>query len=230
MSARILAVDDDAGILDVLRYLLSSEGFEVETASDGEEALAAAARRPFDLVLLDVMLPALSGTEVCRRLREADNTVPIIMLTARDAEVDRVLNLELGADDYIPKPFSKAELVSRVRALLRRREYDRADPSAAIRQLGGLRLDLGRHQLLVDERPVTLTPSEFKLLALLAEQPERVFTRRQIMQHLWESEYVGDEHSCDVHVSNIRRKIEREPSRPHRLVTVRGVGYKLVSF
>jgi len=175
------------------------------------------------------MLPGLSGTEVCRRLREADNTVPIIMLTARDAEVDRVLNLELGADDYIPKPFSKAELVSRVRALLRRREYDRADPSAAIRQLGGLRLDLGRHQLVVDERPVTLTPSEFKLLALLAEQPERVFTRRQIMQHLWESEYVGDEHSCDVHVSNIRRKIEREPSRPHRLVTVRGVGYKLVS-
>jgi len=230
MSARILAVDDDAGILDVLRYLLSSEGFEVETASDGEEALAAASRRPLDLVLLDVMLPGLSGTEVCRRLREADNTVPIIMLTARDAEVDRVLNLELGADDYIPKPFSKAELVSRVRALLRRREYDRADPSAAIRQLGGLRLDLGRHQLVVDERPVTLTPSEFKLLALLAEQPERVFTRRQIMQHLWESEYVGDEHSCDVHVSNIRRKIEREPSRPHRLVTVRGVGYKLVSF
>jgi len=229
MSARILAVDDDAGILDVLRYLLSSEGFEVETASDGEEALAAASRRPLDLVLLDVMLPGLSGTEVCRRLREADNTVPIIMLTARDAEVDRVLNLELGADDYIPKPFSKAELVSRVRALLRRREYDRADPSAAIRQLGGLRLDLGRHQLVVDERPVTLTPSEFKLLALLAEQPERVFTRRQIMQHLWESEYVGDEHSCDVHVSNIRRKIEREPSRPHRLVTVRGVGYKLVS-
>jgi len=229
MSARILAVDDDAGVLDVLRYLLSSEGFEVETASDGEEALAAASRRPLDLVLLDVMLPGLSGTEVCRRLREADNTVPIIMLTARDAEVDRVLNLELGADDYIPKPFSKAELVSRVRALLRRREYDRADPSAAIRQLGGLRLDLGRHQLVVDERPVTLTPSEFKLLALLAEQPERVFTRRQIMQHLWESEYVGDEHSCDVHVSNIRRKIEREPSRPHRLVTVRGVGYKLVS-
>ena len=229
MSARILAVDDDAGILDVLRYLLSSEGFEVETASDGEEALAAASRRPLDLVLLDVMLPGLSGTEVCRRLREADNTVPIIMLTARDAEVDRVLNLELGADDYIPKPFSKAELVSRVRALLRRREYDRADPSAAIRQLGGLRLDLGRHKLLVDEKPVTLTLSEFKLLALLAEQPERVFTRRQIMQHLWESEYVGDEHSCDVHVSNIRRKIEREPNRPQRLVTVRGVGYKLVS-
>ena len=212
MSARILAVDDDAGILDVLRYLLSSEGFEVETASDGEEALAAASRRPFDLVLLDVMLPGLSGTEVCRRLREADNTVPIIMLTARDAEVDRVLNLELGADDYIPKPFSKAELVSRVRALLRRREYDRADPSAAIRQLGGLRLDLGRHQLVVDERPVTLTPSEFKLLALLAEQPERVFTRRQIMQHLWESEYVGDEHSCDVCTS--RTSVGRSSASP----------------
>ena len=155
--------------------------------------------------------------------------MPIILLTARDAEVDRVLGLELGADDYVTKPFSMAELVSRVRALLRRRELDRAAAGAAVRQLGGLRLDLARHQVWVDGNAVQLTPSEFKVLALLAEEPEaRLHAAAQIMEHLWQSVFVGDERACDVHVSSLRRKIERDPAQPERIVTVRGVGYKLV--
>jgi two-component system response regulator RegX3 len=171
------------------------------------------------------MLPGLSGTEVCRRVR-ATSPVPIIVLTARDAEVDRVLGLEAGADDYVTKPFSMAELVSRVRANLRRRELDRSVQQPVTR-VGDLELDLTRHEVRANGTAVRLTPSEFKVLALLATQPERVFTRREIMQHLWNSEYVGDQRACDIHVSNIRRKIERDPERPSRLVTVRGVGYRL---
>jgi two-component system response regulator RegX3 len=150
------------------------------------------------------------------------------MLTAKDAELDRVLGLELGADDYVTKPFSMAELVSRVRAILRRRDLDRSEAETAVREVGGVRIDLARHEVSVDGNPVRLTLSEFKVLALLSETPERVYTRKQVMQHLWESDYVGDEHACDVHVSNLRRKIERDPARPERVVTVRGVGYKLV--
>jgi two-component system response regulator RegX3 len=149
------------------------------------------------------------------------------MLTARDAERDRVLGLDVGADDYVTKPFSSAELLSRVRAILRRRELDRANGGAAVR-LGGLHLDLVRHELTVDGDPVRLTLSEFKVLSLLAEQPERVVSRRELMQHLWASDHVGDEHACEVHVSNLRRKIEVDPARPQRLVTVRGLGYKLL--
>jgi two-component system response regulator RegX3 len=151
------------------------------------------------------------------------------MLTARDAERDRVLGLELGADDYVTKPFSSAELLSRVRAILRRRELDRANGGSAVRQLGGLYLDLVRHEVTVDGDPVRLTLSEFKVLSLLAERPERVVSRRELMQHLWSSDHVGDEHACEVHVSNLRRKIERDPTRPQRLVTIRGMGYKLLS-
>jgi two-component system response regulator RegX3 len=173
-------------------------------------------------------MPGLLGTDICRILR-SESDLPIILLTAKDAELDRVLGLELGADDYITKPFSSAELVSRVRALLRRRELDlEAAGTGATRTLGGLRVDFARHQVEVDGGTVQLTPSEFRLLSLLAEQPERVFTREQIMQHLWQADYVGDARACDVHVSNVRRKIERDPSHPERLVTVREVGYKLV--
>jgi two-component system response regulator RegX3 len=151
------------------------------------------------------------------------------MLTARDAEVDRVLGLELGADDYVTKPFSSAELLSRVRAILRRRELDRANGGGGtIRRLGGLQIDLGRHEVLVDGERVHLTLSEFKVLSLLAEQPDNVVSRRELMQHLWASEHVGDEHACEVHISNLRRKIERDPTQPLRLLTVRGLGYKLV--
>jgi DNA-binding response OmpR family regulator len=229
VSGRILVVDDDPGILDVVTFALRSDGFDVETAANGERALELAQREPYDVVVLDLMLPQLSGTEVCRRLRSNGNGVPIVMLTARDAEVDRVVGLEVGADDYVTKPFSTAELVSRIRAILRRRELDRAHGRSALSQVGGLRIDFARHEVKVDDEPVQLTPSEFKLLALLADEPDRVFTRRQIMEHLWESQWVGDEHAADVHISNLRRKIERNPTSPQRIVTVRGFGYKLVA-
>jgi two-component system, OmpR family, response regulator RegX3 len=220
----VLVVDDDPGVLDVVAYTLRREGFDVDEERDGPAALAAARARAYDIVILDVMLPELSGTDVCRALR-AESDVPIVMLTARDAERDRVLGLELGADDYVTKPFSSAELLSRVRAILRRRELDRAAPA---RTLGGLHIDLARQEVLVDGERVHLTLSEFKVLALLAGQPDSVISRRELMQHLWASEHVGDEHACEVHVSNLRRKIERDPTRPQRLVTVRGLGYKLV--
>jgi two-component system response regulator RegX3 len=224
----ILVVDDDPGVLDVVSFMLRKEGFDVDEQRDGQSALDAARKRSYDIVILDVMLPELSGTDVCRALR-SESDVPIVMLTARDAELDRVLGLELGADDYVTKPFSSAELLSRVRAILRRRELDRATGAATARRLGGLHIDLGRHEVLVDGERVHLTLSEFKVLALLAEQPEAVVSRRELMQHLWASEHVGDEHACEVHISNLRRKIERDPGKPERLVTVRGLGYKLVA-
>jgi two-component system response regulator RegX3 len=226
VSEKILLVDDDAGVRDVVAFTLRREGFDVDEERDGPAALEAGRSGGYSLVVLDVMLPGLSGAEVCRALR-AESDVPILMLTARDAEADRVLGLELGADDYVTKPFSSAELLSRVRAILRRRELDRAG-GGTVRELGGLKIDLGRHEVLVDGERVHLTLSEFKVLSLLAEQPDAVISRRELMQHLWASEYVGDEHACEVHISNLRRKIERDPGQPERLLTVRGSGYKLV--
>ena len=173
------------------------------------------------------MLPGAPGTDVLRSLRSS-SAVPIIVLTSRDTEVDRVLGLELGADDYMTKPFSMMELVSRVRAILRRRELDRVG-TGSTRTVGGVAIDLVSHEVVVEGRAVYLTPSQFKLLALLAAHPGRVVTRREIMQHLWESTHVGDEHACDVHISNLRHKIEADPSRPRRIVTVRGTGYKLMA-
>jgi two-component system response regulator RegX3 len=227
MSARILVVEDAEAILDAVTDALGADGFEVHGASDGTAALEATHAQQFDLVILDVMLPGLSGTEICRRLR-AESPVPIIMLSARDAEAERVLGLEVGADDYVTKPFSELELLSRVRAILRRRELDRRS-NTTVRRLGGLSLDVLKHEVVVDGRPVALTPSEYNLLALLAEQPERVFTRREIMQHLWQSSYVGDERACDAHVSTLRRKLERDPLHPERIITVPSFGYKLVA-
>jgi two-component system, OmpR family, response regulator RegX3 len=227
MNARILVVEDTEAILDAVTDALVAEGFEAHGVSDGAVALETAQAEAFDLVILDLMLPGLSGTEVCRRLR-AQSPVPIIMLTARDSEADRVLGLEIGADDYITKPFSEVELLSRVRAILRRRELDRA-PASTVRRLGGLSLDLVEHEVHVDGEPVALSPSEYRLLAFLADEPGRVFSRREIMQHLWQSTYVGDERACDAHVSTLRRKIERDPSHPERIVTVPAFGYKLVS-
>ena len=224
--SKILVAEDETAILDAVTYTLAGEGFEVEGVEDGESALNKAIEGDFDLLVLDLMLPKLAGTEVCRRVR-AESPLPIIMLTARGGEADRVLGLEIGADDYVTKPFSMAELLGRVRALLRRRELDRGGPVR--RRIGGLELDPYRHRVAVDGEERALTPSEFKLLALLASEPERAFSRREIMQHLWESQYVGDQRACDLHVSNLRRKIERDADRPERIVTVRGVGYKLVS-
>jgi DNA-binding response OmpR family regulator len=227
MNERILVVDDEPAIVDAVTYALRREGFEVDALGDGQQALETARAEPYDVLVLDLMLPGVSGLDICRTLR-AESDVPIVMLTARDAEVDRVLGLELGADDYVTKPFSVAELVSRVRAILRRRELDRSTARAIVLRVGGLEVDLLRHRVRVDGTEIELTPSELSILALLAEEPDRVFSRREIMQHLWQSTYVGDERACDIHVSNLRRKIERDPAEPERLLTVRSIGYKLV--
>jgi two-component system response regulator RegX3 len=227
MTARILVADDERDLLATVGYALEREGLEVETVEDGEAALAAARTGAYDVLVLDVMMPKLSGIDVCRIVR-GESDLPILMLTAKDAEVDRVLGLELGADDYVTKPFSMAELTSRIRALLRRRELDRSARGGPVQTVGGIRIDFARHRVEVDGRPAGLTPSEFKLLAFLAEQPDRVLTRTQIMEHLWETQYVGDPRACDVHISNLRRKVERDPAHPERIVTVREVGYKLV--
>lgn len=224
---RILVVDDDFAIRTAVCAELGHEGFVVDGVEDGEAALEAALGAGYDLVVLDLGLPRLSGTEVCRRLR-AQSDVPILVLSARSTEADRVLGLELGADDYLTKPFSLLELVSRVRAILRRRELDRAD-RGAVRRVGSLELDLARHEVLVEGARVHLTPGEFQVLSVLAREPGHVVTRRQIMEELWQSAYVGDQRAAYVHVSNLRRKLERDPARPERIVTVRGVGYKLVA-
>jgi DNA-binding response OmpR family regulator len=228
VSPRVLLVDDERDILDPVRYALELEGFEVRGVTDGLTALETARGEPYDVVVLDVLLPGMSGLDVCRALR-SESDVPIVMLTARDAEVDRVLGLELGADDYVTKPFSTAELVSRIRAILRRRELDRDAQSRTELRAGGVSIDLARHRVQVDGKVVDLTPSEFRLLQLLAEEPERVFSRQQIMEHLWQTPYVGDTRACDAHISNLRRKVERDHRHPERIVTVREVGYKLVA-
>ncbi len=223
MTARVLIVEDEAAIRESVAYTLRSEGYDVDESDDASSAIAAVDRTPYDVVLLDLLLPDLSGVEVCRRVRERSD-VPILIVTARDAEVDRVIGLEAGADDYVTKPFSMPELVSRIRAILRRRELDRG---GAQRRVGDVALDLARHEAWVAGERVRLTPTEFKLLALLASQ-DRAFTRREIMQHLWESDYVGDPRAADVHVANIRRKLG-EAGGPERLATVRGIGYRLVA-
>ena len=224
---RVLVVDDEPALRDAIGYALRQEGFDVEVREDGDSGLEAALEDSFDLVILDLMLPGTPGTEVCRRLR-AESAIPIVMLTAKGAELDRVLGLEIGADDYVTKPFSMAELIGRIRAILRRRELDRAGVGS-IRRVGALELDSGRHQVRIDGDLISLTPSEFRLLDLLAGEPERVFSRKEIMQHLWDSSYVGDQRACDIHVSNLRRKLETDPTDPRRIVTVRGVGYKLAT-
>jgi two-component system response regulator RegX3 len=226
VSARILLADSTPELRDAVGTALRRECYEVQDAGDGEAALSAAVRGPVDLVLLDLDLRKVSGLDVLRRLR-AVSTVPVIALSSRLSEVDCVLALELGADDCVSKPYSLAEIVSRVRALLRRCEYERAARRGPVREVGGLRLDLGLRQVVVDERAVSLTASQFKLLALLTEEPGRIVTRREILHRLWVSSHVGDDHVCDVHVSNLRSKIERDPRRPERIVTVRGMGYKL---
>ncbi|MCC6830589.1 MAG: response regulator transcription factor [Thermoleophilia bacterium] len=224
--ARVLLVEDEEAIADAVAFGLRHAGFAVDVLNDG---VAAAAVDPdaYDVVLLDLMLPGLSGYEVCRAIR-ARSIVPVIMLTARTDETDRILGLEIGADDYVPKPFSMGELVGRVRAILRRRLMDRADrEAAATREVGDLRLDLVRRTIAVGDRPVDLTPLEFRLVAVLAERPGQVVTRREIVAQVWRSTHPGDRRACDVHVKNVRRKLERDPAHPERLVTVRGVGYML---
>ncbi len=227
MSPRILLADDEPDIVTPVSYALRADGFDVDAVTDGVRALEAARTGDYDLVILDVMMPKLQGTEVCRRLR-AESIVPIIMLTAKDAEIDRVLGLELGADDYVTKPFSVRELASRIRAVLRRRDLDRSASAESTLHAGDITVDLASHRVSVAGRDVRLTPSEFRVLALLVRDPNRVFSRWQIMEHLWEATYVGTARAADVHVSNLRRKIEDRPGKPRRIVTVREAGYKLV--
>jgi DNA-binding response OmpR family regulator len=223
---RILVVDDEPTILDSVGYALQREGFDVSSAREGMEALRLARKENPDVIVLDVMLPGISGREVCRLLR-SESDVPILMLSARGGEIDRVLGLELGADDYVTKPFSLTELVSRIRALLRRRELDRTHRDAL--RVGDLELDLAAHDARVNGIRVHLTPSEFRLVALLATAPGRAFSRAELVRHLWETEYTGGERAVDAHVVNLRRKLERDPAEPRRLVTVRGVGYALAT-
>jgi two-component system response regulator RegX3 len=228
LSARILLADSTPELREAVGRVLRRECFEVEAAADGEAALQAAVRGPVDLVLLDLDLRKLSGLDVLRRLR-AVSTVPVIALSSRESEVDRVLALELGADDCVPVPCSLAELVSRVRALLRRCDYERAAMRGPVREIGGLRVDIGTRQVVVDERSIHLTTSQFKLLDLLTEDPGRIVTRREILHRLWDSSHDAADHVCDVHISNLRHKIERDPRNPQRIVTVRGMGYKLIA-
>lgn len=217
-------VDDEEAIRDAVAYSLRAEGIEVECRADGAGALEAVRAGGNDLVVLDVILPDISGVEVARRIR-AESGLPILMLTARDSEVDLVLGFEAGADDYVAKPFSMRELVSRVRAMLRRRELYRGADRAR-QEAGDLVVDLLRHEVLVSGRPVALTPIEFRLVELLVRE-DRPYTRRELLEAAWETTFVPDERSCDVHVANLRRKVEVDPAQPERIVTVRGVGYRL---
>lgn len=224
----MLLAEGSTGFRQTAGDVLRRECFELEEVSDGQAALDAASRGGFDLVLLDLDLRSVAGMDVLRRLR-ALSTVPVIALSGRDSETAAVLALELGADDCLPVPCSPASLVSHVRALLRRCEYERAGRRGPVREVGGIRLDLALREVVVDERIVYLTEAQFKVLALLAEEPGRVLSRREILHHLWRSPRIADEHVCDVHISNIRAKIERDPRRPQRIVTIRGLGYKLVA-
>ncbi|WP_100500092.1 response regulator transcription factor [Geodermatophilus chilensis] len=222
---RVLVVEDEESFSDALSYMLRKEGFDPVVANNGPEALAEFDRGGADIVLLDLMLPGLPGTEVCRQLRSR-SSVPIIMLTAKDAEVDKVVGLELGADDYVTKPYSARELVARIRAVLRRRSDVDATVDSAL-EAGPVRMDVERHVVSVDGEPIALPLKEFDLLELLMRNAGRVLTRVQLIDRVWGSDYVGDTKTLDVHVKRLRAKIEPDPANPKYLVTVRGLGYKL---
>ncbi|WP_271404316.1 response regulator transcription factor [Kocuria palustris] len=221
---RILIVEDEESLSEPLAYLLGKEGFNPEVVADGQASLEEFDRAGADLVLLDLMLPGLSGTEVCKALRQRSN-VPIIMLTAKDTEIDKVLGLELGADDYVTKPYSSRELVARIRAVLRRRSEPEELVSATV-QAGPVRMDIERHVVTVEGETVNMPLKEFELLEMLLRNAGRVLTRGQLIDRVWGSDYVGDTKTLDVHVKRLRSKIEPDPSDPRHLVTVRGLGYK----
>lgn len=221
---KILVVEDEESFSDVLSFMLKKEGFEVEVAADGLLAVEAFDRSGADLVLLDLMLPGISGTEVCRQIR-AKSGVPIIMVTAKDSEIDKVVGLELGADDYVTKPYSSRELVARIRAVLRR-HIDLEEDPGQILELGRVRMDVDRHLVVVDGKNVQMPLKEFDLLEFLMRNAGRVLTRGQLIDRVWGSDYVGDTKTLDVHIKRIRSKIERDPAHPAQLLTVRGLGYK----
>jgi two-component system, OmpR family, response regulator RegX3 len=221
---RVLVVEDEESFSDALSYMLRKEGFEVAVAATGPDALASFDRAGADLVLLDLMLPGLPGTEVCRELRTKSN-VPVIMLTAKDSEVDKVVGLELGADDYVTKPFSSRELVARIRAVLRRRG-DVEELAPPTLEAGPVRMDVERHVVTVSGREVPLPLKEFELLEVLLRNAGRVLTRMQLIDRVWGADYVGDTKTLDVHIKRLRAKIEPSPSTPRFIIKVRGLGYK----
>ncbi|GIH12319.1 response regulator transcription factor [Rugosimonospora africana] len=223
--ARVLVVEDEESFSDALSYMLRKEGFEVSVAATGTQALTEFDRTGADIVLLDLMLPEMSGTEVCRQLRSRSN-VPIIMVTARDSEIDKVVGLEIGADDYVTKPYSPRELVARVRAVLRRQSGEAVEVTAPTLAAGPVRMDVERHVVTVSGDAVPLPLKEFELLEMLLRNAGRVLTRGQLIDRVWGADYVGDTKTLDVHVKRLRSKIEPEPSTPRHIVTVRGLGYK----
>lgn len=230
-EARILLADDDEMIVDVLSYQLKKEGYEVITARDGAEALALARSSAPDLILLDVMMPKLQGWEVCREVRRT-SAVPILMLTARGEELDRVLGLELGADDYVVKPFSFRELLARIRANLRRVALDQRQPAAPSSErvvLGPVVIDRSRHQVTRHAQPVTLSPREFDLLLALLDAQGAVVKRHDLLDQVWGEEWIGNPRTLDVHIRWLREKLEADPANPQLVLTVRGVGYRLVT-
>jgi two-component system OmpR family response regulator len=227
-SSKILVVEDDANLLATLRYNLQRESYDVVTAVDGVEALEVARREKPELIVLDVMLPKLSGFEVCRILRK-EMTVPILMLTAKNEEVDKIVGLEIGADDYMTKPFSMRELLARLRAMLRRAEMAEVQPAGekTTLKIDDLEIDSARHRAFLKGTALELSPKEFDLLAFLAKNKGFVFNREQLLEKVWGYDYAGDTRTVDVHIRWLRQKIESNPAKPKRLVTVRGTGYKL---
>ncbi|GIG57687.1 DNA-binding response regulator [Longispora fulva] len=221
---RVLVVEDEESFSDALSYMLRKEGFEVSVAATGTAAIVEFDRAGADIVLLDLMLPEMSGSEVCRQLRTRSN-VPIIMVTARDSEIDKVVGLEIGADDYVTKPYSPRELVARIRAVLRR-QIEPAELLPGTLEAGPVRMDVDRHTVSVSGGTVQLPLKEFELLELLLRNAGRVLTRGQLIDRVWGADYVGDTKTLDVHVKRLRSKIEPEPSTPRYIVTVRGLGYK----
>jgi two-component system response regulator RegX3 len=224
---KIMIVEDEASFSDALSFLLKQEGYEVVIASDGREALAKFAETKPDFVLLDVMIPEISGTEVCRTIR-ATSDVPIIMVTAKDAEIDRVVGLELGADDYVTKPYSSRELMARIKAVMRRRSHEHPSSNeAGILKVGDIRMDLDQHMVTVKGISVSLPLKEFFLLEFLMRNVGKVMTRTQLIDRVWGSDYYGDTKTLDVHIKRLRAKVEADPANPLIIQTIRGLGYKL---
>ena len=222
---RILLVEDESSLSEPLSFLLSREGFEVEIAEDGQLALDIYAHGNFDIILLDLMIPKVPGTEVCRQIRTTSN-IPIIMLTAKDTEVDKVVGLELGADDYVTKPYSTRELLARIKAVLRRNTKEDESLSDGVIDIDGIRLDADRHTLHVQGALVAIPLKEFELLEYLMTNVGRVLTRGQLIDRVWGTDYYGDTKTLDVHIKRLRSKIEADPAEPVHLVTVRGLGYR----
>jgi two-component system response regulator RegX3 len=221
---RILLVEDEEALSEPLTFLLQREGYEIIVVADGLEAVQEFDRNGADLILLDLMLPGISGTEVCRQIRNR-SSVPIVMLTAKDSEVDIVVGLELGADDYVTKPYSTRELLARIRAVLRRRT-ENTHIDSTILEAGSIRMDIERHTVTVDGKEIPMPLKEFELLELLLRNAGRVLTRGQLIDRVWGSDYLGDTKTLDVHIKRIRSKVEKNPSAPVMLLTVRGLGYR----